>query len=404
MSQENKSKKVSTVRIIKGVVLLLLSAAVVLLVIGFIMRPVPISITINNRFAPWADTVPDYSGEGKLMVYMAESDPALPVGDSVVLADPIYSRVLGKERPLIVYLPPEYKEGGEPCPVMFALHGFAGRGQSLLKLLGPIEVAIVDGVMPPTVVVFPDFSISADGSDNPRTKYDERGGSFYINSNLGRFEDHFFKEIVTFAFSNFNVRTDPEGIVLMGTSMGGYGTIYYGIKHPHFSHILVPIYPAADLRYGIEGDKLADYDPDRYALIDNDDPKRVVNGAVMGGLLGVTEEWIYYNVFDSDKLKGDVWNEDRPVWERMMTANPVEMIKSRDGNMRGQRYYIIVGDMDDFNLDAHIPILVPLLTSAGAKVYPENIIIPGGRHNIKFVKAHIDEILKWIGSQLKGEK
>ncbi|MBN1571757.1 MAG: hypothetical protein JW984_01020 [Deltaproteobacteria bacterium] len=403
MTKGSETIKDSVVRIAIGVAVILSAVVIILFIVGLIMHPVPTSLTLLNRYAPWEDKAPEYNGDGKMMVFMAGNDPALPKGDSVVLGDPIYSRFLGKERPLIVYLPPGYEETEEPYPVIFALHGFASRGQTWVNILiEPMEKAIKDGTLPPSVVVFPDFSVSADGRDDPMTKYDERGGSFYINSNLGRFEDHFFKEIVNFVIYNFNVRIDPEGIVLMGSSMGGYGTIYYGITHPHFSHILVPIYPAADLRYGIDGDKLADYDPDHYAPIDYDDPKRVVNGAVMGGLLGITEEWIYYNVFDSDKFRGDAWDEDKPVWERMMANNPVEMIKSRDGNMRGQRYYIIVGDKDDFNLDAHIPILVPLLTSAGAKVYPKENIIPGGRHNPKFVEAHIEEILKWIGDELKG--
>lgn len=404
MSQKSKSIKSSILRVALGVIILLFSLAVILLIIGFIMRPVPIPINLLNRFAPWPDTAPVYDGEGKLMVYMEEDDPILPTGGSVTINEPIYSRILGKDRSLIVYLPPGYREKGEPYPIMFVLHGFSSRAQTMVKMVNPIEKAIKEGVLPPMVVVFPDFTVSGNGTDNPLTKYDERGGSFYINSNLGHFEDHFFKEIVTFAFLNFNVRTDPEGVVLIGGSMGGYGTIYYGIKHPRFSHILVPIYPVADLRYGIDGDKLADYDPERYKPIDYDDPKRVVDGAVMGGLLGVTEEWIYYNVFDSDKLPGDVWRKDRPVWERMMATNPVEMIKSRDGNLKGQRYYIIVGSKDDFNLDAHIPILRPLLVGAGAKVYPENNIIPGGRHNMDFFIAHIDEMLKWIGGELKGAK
>ncbi len=403
--QPKKSITSSVIRILIGTPIVLLIMLILLLIIGWIKRPVPHPIPLINKFAPWENSIPEYDGGGKLMVYMGSNDPLLPIGDSVVKHDPIYSRVLGKERPLIVYLPPGYKNERKPYPVIFALHGFGKRGQSWTNLLiDPLEKAIKDGVIPPVVVVFPDFSISGDGSDNPRTKYDERGGSFYINSNLGRFEDHFFKEIVPFVFSSFNVRTAPEGIVMMGSSMGGYGAIYYAITHPHFSHILVPIFPAADLRYGINGDKLADYDAENYALIDNDNPTRVVNGAVVGGLFGITEEWIYYFVFDSDKIPGDVWKEDKPVWERMMSVNPVELINVDRKSLSGQSYYVIVGDKDDFNFDAHVPILLPLLENAGAGIKREDVIISDGRHNPDFVKAHIDEILVWIGKELNETK
>jgi S-formylglutathione hydrolase FrmB len=403
MAKESKSIKSSIVRIGIGVALLLLFALFILFIICLIKRPIPLPLPLINKFAPWEDTIPVYEGEGKLMVYMSSDDPLLPIGNSTTKYDPIYSMLLRKDRPLIVYLPPGYKKVGEPYPVIFALHGFAGRGQSWASLLiDPLEHAIKDGVIPPAIVVFPDFSISGDSSDNPKTKYDERGGSFYINSNLGRFEDHFFKEIVPFVFSNFNVRTDPNGIVMMGSSMGGFATIYYAVTHPRFSHILVPIFPAADLRYGIGGNKLADYDAENYALIDNDNPTRIVNGAVMGGLFGITEEWIYNFVFDSDKIPGDVWNDDKPVWERIMSVNPVEIINGIGNALYGQSYYIIVGDKDDFNFDAHVPILLPLLKNAGAGV--EDVIIPGGRHNLDFVNSHIDEILAWIGEELTESK
>jgi S-formylglutathione hydrolase FrmB len=250
--------------------------------------------------------------------------------------------------------------------------------------------------------VMPDGSISGNGIDDPATWFDDRSGNFYVNSNLGRFEDHFFEEIVPFVTSSFNVRTDPEGVVLMGSSMGGYGTLYYGVTHPSFSHVLVPIYPAADLRYGIRGDKLADFDPAGYALIADDNPKRIVNAAAGWGLLGVTEYWLYYPVFDSDKNPGPVWSEDRPVWERLSAVNPVELLDKGDVDLSGQRYYIIVGSKDDFNLDAHIPVIVPRLARHGAAVFPGTNIIPGGRHNPEFITAHIYEIIGWIGGELKG--
>jgi S-formylglutathione hydrolase FrmB len=286
--------------------------------------------------------------------------------------------------------------------VLFVLHGFGNRGQGMAdKLIGPVETAIASGEMPPTVLVFVDFSVSADSTDYPDTYYDDRGGTFYINSNLGRYEDHFFEELATFVFATFNVRTDPESVAMFGSSMGGFGVLYYAATHPSFSHILVTVYPAADLRYGINGDKMADYDPDGYALIDTDDPLRIVDDAPVFGLLGVTEEWIYYNVFDSDREPGEVWTEDLPVWKRMGQYNPVEILETERIDLSGQRYFIIVGSEDDFNFNSHIPILVPLLTKAGAQVYPEEIIIPGGIHKEEWMRSQLDEIIPWIGSELK---
>ena len=403
MSTQKSSKGISPFRIGLFVVLFFAVVIVCGAVYALIAGPLPIPIPLINKMAPWDDTRLTYDGDGELICYMSTDDPLLPSGESVTIHDPIYSRILGEDRPLMVYLPPGYKtDGTEPYPVVFVLHGFGNRGQSWADMfIDPVEGAIESGDMPAAVLVFVDFSISADSSDDPATFYDDRGGSFYINSNLGRFEDHFFEEITTFVFTSFNVRTDSEGIAMIGSSMGGYGILYYAITHPSFSHILVPIYPVTDLRYGIDGDKMADYDPDGYTPIDTDNPHRIVNDAPVFGLLGVTEEWIYYNVFNSDTESGEVWTVDLPVWERMMHANPVEILKGDRTDLSGQRYYIIVGGDDDFNFNSHIPILLPLLKETGARVFPEENVIPGGTHDESFIRPHLDDIIRWIGSELR---
>ena len=362
--------------------------------------PLPLPLAVINKGSPWESQKPIYNGSGTLVAFMGE-ETARPEGTSVRYEKPLSSDILGKERPLLVYLPPGYDPKGAPYPVVYALHGYASRPQSWANLLlEPLDRAIAARTIGPVVVVMPDFSVSGNGTDDPATWFDDRCGSFYINSNLGRFEDHFFEEIVPFVSSAFNVRTDPNGVILMGSSMGGYGVLYFGVKYPSFSHILVPIYPSADLRYGVGGDKLADFDLQRYALIAADDPKRIVNAAPLGGLVGVTEKWLYYPVFDSDRVSGPVWSGDRPVWERLSAVNPVELLDRNSVNLVGQRYYIIVGSDDDFNLDAHIPLVVPRLVAHGAAVFPDLNVIPGGRHKPEFISEHIDEIIAWIGTQL----
>ncbi len=368
---------------------------------AWLKGPLPLPPSVVNRAAPWESAKPVYNGAGTLVAFVGPDETARPEGTSVRYEEALPSDIIGTQRPLLVYLPPGYDPKGDPYPVVFALHGYASRPQTWANLLlEPLDRAIAAGTIGPVVVVMPDFSVSGNGTDDPATWFDDRCGTFYINSNLGRFEDHFFEEIVPFVSSAFNVRTDPEGVILMGSSMGGYGVLYYGLKHPSFSHILVPIFPAADLRYGIGGDKLAKYDPARYALIAADNPKRIVDAAPLGGLLGITEEWLYYPVFDSDRIPGQVWSEDRPVWERLSAVNPVELLDRGDANLTDQRYYIIVGSKDDFNLDSHIPLIVPRLLARGAAVYPELNVIPGGRHKPEFISAHIDEIMGWIGSQM----
>ena len=405
MSKYKKSIIWSIMKVSLLVVIILIMSVLALFIYAWVNRPIPLPPYIIDLAAPWERGDISYSGEGRLLVYIGEEEipPSLPGGTSVEIEPPLYSRLLAQDRALIVYLPPGYDNGGEPYPVIFALHGNAGRCHTWVRLLiEPLEDAMENGTIPPAVVVFPDFSISGNGKDNPLTPYDDRLGSRYVNSNLGRFEDHFFQEIVSFVLYNFNVTTDPDGIVMIGASMGGFGVVYYAIKRPDFSHIIVPIYPTVDMRYSIDGDKLANYDSNRYTPIKLDDPDRIINGSIFGGLFGITEEWIYYPIFDSDKFRGEVWTEDLPVWERMKMANPVDMLIDEPRNLLGQRYYIIAGDGDEFNSDGAIKRLIPLLTLSGADVYPEENVITGGHHDSDFIIDNIDEILIWIGKELSG--
>jgi hypothetical protein len=147
---------------------------------------------------------------------------------------------------------------------------------------------------------------------------------------------------------------------------------------------------------------MADYDPNKYEPITSDNPNRIVNDPIFGGLFGITEEWMYYAVFDSDKLPGELWEEDQPVWKRLMAVNPVETLENHPPDLSKQSYYIIAGSKDDFNSDAYMPILVPRLIKAGAKVYPKENIIEGGRHDNKFLVDNIDSIILWLGTELNN--
>jgi S-formylglutathione hydrolase FrmB len=367
----------------------------------WLLKPLPFPPAIIDKGMPWESQRPIYGGKGTLVAFM-EGDSLMPGGPSVRFEKPLHSAILRRDRPLLVYLPEAYRDDGPALPVIFALHGYSARPQTWASLLiPPLERAIAEGAIPPTVVVMPDLSISGSGRDDPATWYDDRSGNFCINSNVGRFEDHFFQEIVPFVSGSFNVRRDPGGVVLMGSSMGGYGAIYYALRHPSFSRLLVAFYPAADLRYGIRGNKLADYDPQGYSLISSDNPRRIVNGSALGGIVGVTEKWMYYPVLDSDRKPGEVWTGDEPVWKRLSEVNPVEMLDAGSMDLSGQRYYILVGSRDDFNFDAHLPLVVPRLRAHGASVFPEDPVVPGGRHKPALIAEHLPEVLAWLGQSLR---
>jgi hypothetical protein len=184
--------------------------------------------------------------------------------------------------------------------------------------------------------------------------------------------------------------------------MGGFGALYYSITHPEFSRHVVSIYPAADLRYSVGGNRLADYNPERYAPITSDDPFRIMMEGGPAGTLGVSEDFFLYPVFGSDVSPGKVWKEDRPVWERLRDVNPADILSEKYADLRGIGYYIFAGDRDEFNFDAHLPRVMTLLRKAGATVEPGKNIIPGMKHGWWQLEynEHKEGVIRWIGERL----
>lgn len=384
-----------------GVSLLLV---LVVFVYARLRGPIVLPLSTVNKLASWQSyNETRWSGRGAILVFMEPHD-LVPKGERVKLLPPFRSRILGADRALLVYLPPGYRKTGAPAyPLIFALHAFGDRPNNWVHSLLPhLEKGMEAGAVPPAVVVMPDFSLSGNGKTPPGSDVDGRSGSWYVNSNRGRFENHFFEEIVPYAFASFNVRKDRDGIAMLGNSMGGYGALYYGITRPGFCRAVVSIYPAVDLRYSVGGDRLKDYDAAGYEQVTSDDPRRAVMDAG-AGMLAVGEEFFFQPVFNSDTRPGAAWKDDLPAWRRMKAVNPVDILRDRAPDLRGTRFYIIAGDRDQLNFDAPLPLAIELLKKAGAKIFPARNIIPGMAHGWwqRTDNRHKQDIIRWLGGQLK---
>ncbi len=133
-----------------------------------------------------------------------------------------YSISLGMNRSVDVYLPQGYDPAGEiDYPVIYFLHCAGGDQTGYTFLPGLLNNLISNQVIEPVIYVKPD------GSVGPYY------GSFYTNSELyGQFEDYIVYDLVGFIDANY--RTIPTGSKrgIMGHSMGGYGSMKLGLKHP----------------------------------------------------------------------------------------------------------------------------------------------------------------------------
>ncbi len=127
------------------------------------------------------------------------------------------------DRDAFVFLPPSYfRSKTRHYPVIYALHGYSiGAEQWTHEIHVPqtIEGAFAQGSQE-MIVVLPDS----------KTVY---GGSMYSSSvTTGDFERYIAHDVVTYIDAHY--RTIPKRVSrgLVGHSMGGYGAVRIGMKHP----------------------------------------------------------------------------------------------------------------------------------------------------------------------------
>lgn len=131
------------------------------------------------------------------------------------------------DRDVAVYLPASYStSANRRYPVLYFLHGFTdsverwwGATPHFVKMPVVADKALSGGVTE-MIIVMPDAL----------TRYQ---GSMYSNSiTTGDWEDYVAKELVAYMDTHYRTVANPSGRGLAGHSMGGYGTIRIGMKHP----------------------------------------------------------------------------------------------------------------------------------------------------------------------------
>jgi S-formylglutathione hydrolase len=131
------------------------------------------------------------------------------------------------DRSVAVYLPPSYSSSGtRRYPVVYLLHGFTdsvdqwwGVKSHFINVPVVVDNARNAGVKE-MIVVMPDAF----------TRYQ---GSMYSNSvTTGDWEDYVAKELVAYIDAHYRTLADRAGRGLAGHSMGGYGALRIGMKHP----------------------------------------------------------------------------------------------------------------------------------------------------------------------------
>ncbi|HEX5226347.1 MAG TPA: alpha/beta fold hydrolase [Bryobacteraceae bacterium] len=134
------------------------------------------------------------------------------------------------DRDAFVYLPPSYATSPKRrYPVVYFLHGYAAHAETYWKSLDVPAAADADvgnGSAHEMILVLPDAF----------TVYD---GSMFSNSpTTGDWETYIAKDLIEYIDSHYRTISNRSARGLAGHSMGGYGTVRIGMKHPEAFSVL----------------------------------------------------------------------------------------------------------------------------------------------------------------------
>lgn len=142
------------------------------------------------------------------------------------------SALLHDQRPLIVYLPPDYDASRQRYPVLYLLHGAPGSYSDWVRAAGidqTLDALISVGRIPPMIAVMPDGNGGL------------LGDTEWANSADGsvRIEDYLTQEIVPFIDRQFRTLPSAADRAIGGLSTGGFGAANITLHHPElFSYAL----------------------------------------------------------------------------------------------------------------------------------------------------------------------
>ncbi len=144
----------------------------------------------------------------------------------------IQSKILNQKISYSVILPSSYHVEKKEYPVLYLLHGYGGNYESWItrcNIAQLVDSLLMEGDIGEFIYIMPDAK-----------------NSYYINNYDSTFlyNDFFIKELVPSIDSLFRTRKQKEFRILMGLSMGGFGSIILAVKNPDIFGSVIALSPA----------------------------------------------------------------------------------------------------------------------------------------------------------------
>jgi S-formylglutathione hydrolase FrmB len=313
-----------------------------------------------------------------------------------ILSHEIAGNLLGNEneRPLHVYLPPEYELFPEArFPTVYLLHGFSNRasfwqyGPALSfgalhpKMSSLMEELLMMGAINPMIVVMPDG-------------WSALGCSQWVDSPThGRFEGHLVREVVPHVDATYRTVRAAGGRGIMGISSGGFGAWHVGTNHPDVFGALALLSAGSGFDHTLKNFFYRYYDH-----IYPDEPSGPVQGDIFSwmcyGMAAAysprVEDAPYFSAFPVEFPSGRIVPE---IWAEWLAFDPINTCETRVEQVRQLRGILLdVGRNDELGLHYGHRILSSRLMHMGVN---HDIEEHGGTHT-SHMFVSIRNALMWF--------
>jgi S-formylglutathione hydrolase FrmB len=294
----------------------------------------------------------------------------------------IWSPALGQARDLYVYLPPGF-DPNRRYPLMFWLHGFAQDEHSFLHDVAPqIDKAIACGRLPPMIVAAPDGSLKGRACLFS-------AGSFFLNTEAGRFEDYLIQDVLGFVLQHYPVCPEREAHILAGVSMGGGAAYNLAFKYRDFFKVVIGIYPPLNTRWvNCHCRYMANFDPNCWGWRTDFSRGREVVGRFYG-VVKVRMRQVLDPLYDR---KGP------DILDNISRDNPIEMLERLNVQEGELAMYVAYGGRDQFNIDAQVESFLFVARQRGLCVTVG--YEPNGKHDLATALKLLPGIMDWLGRVL----
>lgn len=293
----------------------------------------------------------------------------------------IWSPALQQKRDLYVYLPPGF-DAHRQYPLLLWLHGFAQDESTFLRdVILPLDTAIREGRLSPVIICAPDGSVS--GNDCLFSP-----GSFFLNSEAGRFEDFLMIDVWNFLLEGFPIRPEREAHAILGISMGGGAAFNKAVKFSNCFGIVAGVFPPLNLRWqDCHGRYRSDFDPLCWGWRTD----FVHRHTVVARFFGIPVRM--------RRLLKPLYSRRNPeTLPAIIRNNPIEMLELYDVQPGQLQMYVAYGGEDQFNIAAQVESFLFVAHQRGLEVgvgYD-----PEGKHNRATAERLLPGILDWLAPRL----